>query len=149
MGKPSRTILQSNHFDTTKYGYGQEDILRMEATWLVVYDGEIVGIRRHTSKHGTFKYIKLVYPERGRAVAVAKQLNADYDTDKFRVVKIDELLKLARPESFVDLDSESTPQQKRRRGRPTGRAMSNNYLRKMKIVAVEETDGVNLRDSLK
>lgn len=149
MGKPSRTVILSLNFDPVERGYIREDILEMTNSWAVVYDRQMISIRRETTSQQQFKYIKLIYPDRGRAVALAKQLNKDYNTDKFRVIRLEQIMRNATEDEFVDLSME-TVQTQRRRGRPHGArgVLKSKTLLTQRIVAVEEIQSETLDDLL-
>lgn len=150
MGKPSRTILATKHFDATESGYTEEHILLMDGSWTIIYDHQLISVRRiPRSGKQAFKYIKLIYPDRGRAVAMARQLNEEYQTDKFQVVKLEALMRYLKPEDCLELAAEPVTgvNFQRRRGRPKGRPKQVS-LYKQRIVAVDELPNANLGDLL-
>lgn len=152
MGKPSRTILAEKHFDSSKSGYTEEHILLMDGSWMVIYDRQLISVRRKP-RNGipTFKYIKLIYPDRGRAVAMARQLNEEYKTDKFQVIKLEVLMRHLRPEDCLELDMQPATGMnfQRGRGRPKGKTKpKQTNLYKQRIIAVDELPDANLGDLL-
>lgn len=149
MGKPSRTILASKFFELGSHGYEREDILRMDSTWAVVYDGCLISVRRQLTKpQGAFKYIKLMYPDRGRAIAMARQLNEDYKTNKFTVIRLEQLMTPIRAGDTEDLESADIKEPQRRRGRPTGQSVAPAHLMRRRIAVIEELKPENLGDLL-
>lgn len=152
MGKPSRTILASKHFNAVDSGYVEEHILLMDGSWAVIYDYQLISVRRvPRSGKQVFKYIKLIYPDRGRAVAMARQLNEEYKTDKFQVVKLEVLMRHLRPEDCLELDTEPVTgvNFQRKRGRPKGKTkLKQGNLYKQRIIAVDELPDANLGDLL-
>lgn len=154
MGKPSRPVLLSREYDPKENGYISEEVLAMEGTWIVVYEGQPISLRR-IQRHapGSLKYIKLMYPEAGRATLIAKQLNEEYKTDKFQVVQLDRLFSYISGEDYVPLDdTKHSPRTRLKRGRPKFGAPGTNpkpsILINKRIVVVDELARENIGDFL-
>jgi len=105
MAKPGRTTILTSHYDPTTQCFARQDVLVMTDMWFVCHDNKPVALKKTFHAKGlqnNKKYVKLIYPERGRAMLIANNLNKEYSTNKFKIVNLSNLFKHLKLDEFVD-----------------------------------------------
>jgi len=105
MAKPGRSTVLTKHYEVTAHGVARQDVLVMTDMWFVCHDNEPVALKKTFYAQGmqnNKKYVKLIYPERGRAMTIANNLNKEYSTNKFKIVNLSNLFKHLKLDEFVD-----------------------------------------------
>ena len=105
MAKPGRSTILTKHYDATTSCFSKQEVLAMEDMWFVCHDNKPVALKKTFHAKGlenNKKYVKLIYPERGRAMLIANKLNKEYSTNKFKIVNLSELFKHLKLDEFVD-----------------------------------------------
>lgn len=83
MARPSPTILMST---LNQHGM-MVDVLEVEKTYTVHYDGKPISVREEAGENGqTARYRRLYFANPAHAHRRAKQLNDLFGTDRFTVV---------------------------------------------------------------
>ena len=104
MAKPGRSTILTKHYDATTSCFARQDVLAMEDIWFVCHDNKPVALRKTFHAKGlenNKKYVKLIYPERGRAMLIASNLNKEYSTTKFKIVNLSKLFDHLKLDEFV------------------------------------------------
>jgi hypothetical protein len=105
MAKPGRTTILTSHYDPTTQCFARQDVLVMTDMWFVCHDNKPVALKKTFHAKGqqnNKKYVKLIYPERGRAMLIANNLNKEYSTNKFKIVNLSKLFLHLKLDEFVD-----------------------------------------------
>ena len=88
MSRPKPKILLKH---TNTNTYRTEEILKAEAVYAVVYNGQPINIKTYTdaaSDSSSPKYKKTIFPNSGSAHTLATRLNSLFNTDKFTVIEM-------------------------------------------------------------
>lgn len=85
MSRPKPTVLLEH---VNKTNYKSDQILSSEGIWAVYYDQQPINLKTHNMliAYPGPKYKKVSFSNPGHAINLAKKLNAQFKTDKFSVV---------------------------------------------------------------
>ncbi len=89
MSRPKPNVILEQVHKTT---YKCDQILSSEGIWAVFYDGKPINLKSSNIlvNYPGPKYKKSSFANRGHAINLAKKLNAQFKTDQFTVVLLQE-----------------------------------------------------------
>lgn len=89
MSRPKPQVLLEQ---TNKLNYKSDQVLASEGIWAVYYNNRPINLKTQSllSQYPGPKYKKVSFSNKGHAINLCKKLNAQFKTDKFSVVLLNQ-----------------------------------------------------------